>query len=83
MTHHRLAFLAERSMAESLPGSGQTGSDKSYALSGFMALPRAFLQQQSIETRAWQCQLYQWAWQRAQAVIAPSWLEKDVLAAWN
>ena len=28
-------------------------------------------------------QLYQWAFERAQAQLAPSWSDRDVLASWN
>jgi hypothetical protein len=31
----------------------------------------------------WQCELYQWAFQQAQAVVAMSWIERDVLGTWN
>ena len=50
---------------------------------GFMAAPLALLQQPTAQMQNWQNQLYQWAFQRAQAVLEPSWLERDVLAAWN
>jgi hypothetical protein len=52
-------------------------------LSGFMAAPLAVFQQPGMQMCCWQCQLYQWAFQRAQAVVAPSWIERDVLAVWN
>ncbi len=78
MTHHRFASLAERTMPDSLHGFEQPAMP-----SGFIAAPLALLQQQPADVRTWQCQLYQWAFERAQAVVQPSWIERDVLAAWN
>jgi hypothetical protein len=31
----------------------------------------------------WQRDLYQWAYEKAQAVVEPSWVELDVLGVWN
>ena len=52
-------------------------------LSGFVAAPFCLLQQPTPQMWQWQCQLYQWAFQRAQAVVAQSWIQRDVLATWN
>jgi hypothetical protein len=52
-------------------------------LQGFMAIPLVLLQQQNAQMWNWQNQLYQWAFERAQAVVEPSWIERDVLAVWN
>jgi hypothetical protein len=35
------------------------------------------------EQWAWQCALYQWAFNEAQAVVQPSILERDLLGVWN
>ena len=51
--------------------------------SGFTVAPCALFQQRTIEMQHWQNQLYQWAFQRAQAVVERSWVQRDVLAAWN
>lgn len=76
MTQHRFASLLE-------PTPDAMASMQNNTLQGFTAVPFALVQQSTMPMWAWQCQLYQWAFQRAQAVVAPSWIERDVLAAWN
>ena len=76
MTQHRFASLVE-------PMQDSTPSMQPNIVQGFTAVPCALLQQSTMEMRAWQCQLYQWAFERAQAVVARSWIERDVLAIWN
>jgi hypothetical protein len=38
---------------------------------------------QTAEQRLWQAALYQLAFERAQAVVRPSLLERDLLGVWN
>lgn len=78
MTHSRFAPLAEQTMSDFVDDHEQP-----QLMSGFVAIPLVLLQSQSINMLVWQCQLYQWAYAQAQAVLAPSWLERDVLAVWN
>jgi hypothetical protein len=75
MTNHRFTS----SLSEPAEQSG--GQPRLF--SGFMAAPSALMQQPTTEIFHWQCQLYHWAFQRAQDVVERSWIERDVLAVWN
>ncbi len=48
---------------------------------GFMVCPVPL--QASAAEQSWQQQIYQMAFEQAQAVVRPSWLERDVLGVWN
>lgn len=36
-----------------------------------------------VQVAGWQRELYAWAYECAKAVVEPSWVERDVLGAWN
>jgi len=74
MTHHRFAAA----LAEPTEPAAQAIS-----MSGFVAVPLELLGQSPAAPASWQCQLYQMAFAQAQAVVQPSWIERDVLAVWN
>jgi hypothetical protein len=42
-----------------------------------------FVMVQLAAVEAWQRELYRAAYEQAQAVVRPSWLECDVLGVWN
>jgi hypothetical protein len=48
---------------------------------GFMMCPLPL--NPSSADRSWQQQVYQMAFEQAQAVVRPSWIERDVLGVWN
>jgi len=48
---------------------------------GFMMIPVAVLP--AVVNPLSFCGLQQWAFQRAQAILKPSWIERDVLGVWN
>jgi hypothetical protein len=50
---------------------------------GFMLCPAALLQGVDSGRHGWQQQVYQWAFEQAQAVVRPSILERDLLGVWN
>ena len=51
--------------------------------SAFVLCPVACLPPVSPDQQQWQQALYQWALNEAQAVVAPSLPERDLLAVWN
>jgi hypothetical protein len=53
------------------------------SLEGFVLVARDILPAVTPEEAARQQELYQWALKEAQAVVGPSILERDLLAAWN
>ena len=50
---------------------------------GFMLISFGSLPGQSAEQWSWQQWLYQQAFEKAQAVVSPSLLERDLLGYWN
>jgi hypothetical protein len=50
---------------------------------GFVACPAALLPAMGGGLQPWQQQLYQWAYQEAQAVVRPSLLESRLAPVWN
>jgi hypothetical protein len=51
------------------------------SLPALVAIPMALMG--CPEMWSWQRELYQWAYQKAQEVVEPSWIERDVLGVWN
>ena len=49
----------------------------------FVLCPAALLQGVDSGRCLWQQQVYQWAFEQAQAVVRPSILERDLLGVWN
>ncbi len=48
-------------------------------LSGFVMAPVAMVPRMDL----WQCDLYLWAYEQAQAVVEMSWIERDIMGTWN
>ncbi len=51
------------------------------ASNGFMMVPSALCPACANPSSSWN--LHQWAFQRAKAILKPSWIERDVLGVWN
>ena len=49
----------------------------------FVVCPLPLQQALSLEQRLYQIAIYQLAFEQARAAARPSWVERDVLAAWN
>jgi hypothetical protein len=50
-------------------------------MNGFMMVPACLFPACASPLSAWS--LHQWAFQRAQEILKPSWIERDVLGVWN
>lgn len=50
---------------------------------GFVVFPLAGDRGWTGAPERWQQQVYQWAFEQAQAVNKPSWIERDLLGVWN
>jgi len=73
MFHNRLAEIQEPDLLAAY--AEQLGNN------GFMIVPVAVLP--AVANPSSFCGLHQWAFQRAQAILKPSWIERDVLGVWN
>ncbi|HMF20070.1 MAG TPA: hypothetical protein VKE98_22880 [Gemmataceae bacterium] len=48
---------------------------------GFMVIPAVLCATCASPQASWN--LHRWAYERARAILTPSWIERDVLGVWN
>ena len=58
-------------------------SSGAYIADAFVLMPTSALPATTPEQAAYQKSLYEWAFAEAQAVVAPSLPERDLLGVWN
>jgi hypothetical protein len=71
-----------RNLFDQLDQSRPSRPTATASMHSFVVCPVALMPCQPMQV-SWQQQVYQAAFQQAQAVVRPSLLERDLLAAWN